>query len=140
MLAQVSHTATIDQVSEMTRTDYLAIARPSRLGEPMLLGRLTLISAAAALALPTLAQSSTQLTGTITDSNCGAKHGMAGMTPAQCTKACIKSGASYALVSGDKVYTLKGDKTMMDKYAGAKVTIAGDADGTTVNVKSIKPA
>ncbi len=106
----------------------------------MRLRRLTLISAAVTLAFPMLAQSSTQLTGTITDSNCGAKHGMAGMTPAQCTKTCIKSGANYALVSGDKVYTLKGDKAMMDKYAGSKVTVAGDADGTTVNVKSIKPA
>jgi hypothetical protein len=105
-----------------------------------MLRKLTLLSAVALLALPMLAQSSEHLTGMVTDSNCGAKHGMGGMSAAQCIKACIKSGASYALVSGDKVYTLKGDKAMFDKYAGAKVVVDGEANGTTVTVKSIKPA
>ena len=39
---------------------------------------------------------------------------------AQCTRECVKSGSDYALVVGDKVYTLKGDKAAFDKFAGAK--------------------
>jgi preprotein translocase subunit YajC len=46
----------------------------------------------------------------------------------------------YALVVGSKVYTLKGDKAQIDKYAGEKVTIKGEASGNTITVKSIAAA
>jgi len=43
-------------------------------------------------------------TGEVSDSMCGAKHMMSGSVA--CTRACISKGSNYALVVGDKVYTL----------------------------------
>jgi hypothetical protein len=65
---------------------------------------------------------------------------MASVTPAQCTRECIKQGSDYALVSGGKVYTLKGDTKLLDKYAGRNVTVTGEISGTTVAVSSVSPA
>ena len=59
-------------------------------------------------------------TGTVSDAMCGAKHGMPG-DAAGCTRGCISKGSKYALVVGDKVYTLEtGDKAALatlDKQA-----------------------
>src|SRR5947209_12305457 len=85
-------------------------------------------------------QSSRTLTGTVSDSMCGAKHMMKDATPAKCTRECVKQGSDYALVSGGKVYTLKGDAKEIDKYAGQNVTVTGSVSGDTVTVKSIAPA
>ena len=41
---------------------------------------------------------------------------------------------------GDKVYTLKGDKTAIDKFAGANVVVKGTTSGSTVTMESIKAA
>jgi len=62
---------------------------------------------------------------------------MKNLTPAQCTRECVKQGSDYALVVGSKVYTLKGDKAQIDKFAGQKVTIKGETSGDTITVKSI---
>ncbi len=86
------------------------------------------------------AQTSAKFTGTLADSMCGAKHATPGAASASCTKKCIKDGADYALVSGDKVYTLKGDKAAMDKLAGTSVVVEGESDGKVITVKSIKAA
>ena len=56
------------------------------------------------------AQASQEITGTVTDAMCGKKHMMQGASAAVCTRACVKNGADFALVIGEKVYTLKGDK------------------------------
>ena len=87
-----------------------------------------------------LAQADQTLTGTVSDSMCGKKHMMAGKTAAECTRACVKEGSDYALVVGDKVYTLKGDGAAIDKLAGAKVTVKGKLSGSTVTMASIKAA
>jgi hypothetical protein len=71
---------------------------------------------------------------------CGAHHMMKNATPAQRTRACVKEGSDSALVSGTKVYTLKADKTQLDKYAGQKVTIKGEANGNTITIKSVAPS
>jgi hypothetical protein len=65
---------------------------------------------------------------------------MKDMSAADCTRMCVKGGSDYALASGDKVYTLKGDKTQFDKYAGQNVTVKGKVDGKTIAVESIAPA
>jgi hypothetical protein len=75
-------------------------------------------------------------TGVVTDSMCGAKHMMA--DAAECTRACVSKGSSYALLVGDTVYTLKGHESEMDKLAGRKATVTGTADGTTIQVASVK--
>jgi hypothetical protein len=93
-------------------------------------------------AVPALAAGKSQtLTGEVSDSMCGAKHEMPGKA-ADCTRACVKHGANYSLVVGDKVYTLQtSDQAALDsldKLAGAKAKVTGDVDGTTITVKSVK--
>jgi hypothetical protein len=85
-------------------------------------------------------QSGQTLTGTVSDTMCGVKHMMANMSPAQCARECVKEGSDYGLVSGGKVYTLKGDSKRIDKYAGETVTVTGDVSGTVITVRSIAPA
>jgi hypothetical protein len=81
-------------------------------------------------------------TGQISDAMCGAKHQMG--SPAECTRACVKQGSKYALVVGDKVYTLQtDDKTTLaglDKLAGEKAAVKGKLEGDTINVSSVAPA
>jgi hypothetical protein len=61
------------------------------------------------------AQLSQTLAGTITNAMCGAHHMMQGKTPAQCARECVKTESDFALASGGKVYTLKGDKCQFDR-------------------------
>jgi hypothetical protein len=102
---------------------------------------LTFVTAGLALSASlVVAQADQTLTGTVTDAMCGKKHMMHGKTPAQCTRECVKSGSDYALVVGDKIYILKGDKAAIDKFAGANVVVKGKTSGSTVTVESIKAA
>lgn len=82
-------------------------------------------------------------TGTVSDSMCGAKHAMAG-DAAGCTRACVGKGSKYALVVGDKVYTLdtsdKDALATLDKQAGAKATVTGAEKNNTITVSSVKAA
>ena len=92
-------------------------------------------------AVPALAAGKTEtLTGEVSDAMCGAKHEMQGKA-AECTRVCMKHGSKYALVVGDKVYTLEtSDKAaldMLNDLAGAKAKVTGEVDGTTIAVKSV---
>jgi len=78
-------------------------------------------------------------TGTVSDAMCGAKH----MGPAaECTRGCVSKGSKYALVVGDKVYTLdttdKAALATLDKQAGAQVTVTGTEKDNTITVSSVK--
>ncbi len=84
------------------------------------------------------AQSSQTLAGTVSDAMCGAHHMMQGTTAAQCTRECVKRGSDFALVSGGKGYTLKGNKSQFDKFAGENVVVKGKVTGTTISVDSIR--
>ena len=79
-------------------------------------------------------------TGQVSDAMCGAKHMMAG-SPAECARACIGKGSKYALVVGDKVYTLETkNKSAMDslnKLAGEQATVTGKLNGETIEVSSV---
>ena len=93
------------------------------------------------IVLSTLAasgQSSQTLTGTVSDAMCGAHHMMQAKTAAQCTRECVKQGSDFALVSGGKVYTMKGSKSQFDKFAGENVVVNGKVPGTTISVDSIR--
>jgi hypothetical protein len=80
-------------------------------------------------------------TGKVSDSMCGAHHMMAGVSDADCTRACIKQGAKYALVVGDKVYILEGgDANMLYKLAGQKATVTGTLKEKAISVTSVAPA
>ena len=87
-----------------------------------------------------IAQDAKTLTGTVSDAMCGKTHMMQGASAAKCTRECVKAGTDYALVVGDRVYTLKGDKAAIDKFAGANVVVKGKLSGSTVTVESIKAA
>jgi hypothetical protein len=75
------------------------------------------------------AASGKTFTGTVSDSMCGA---------------CVSKGSKYALVVGDKVYTLEtSDKAALatlDKQAGAKATVTGNEKDNTITVSSVKAA
>ena len=94
-----------------------------------------------ALGVSGFAAKALTFTGTVSDSMCGATH-MG--DPAQCTRGCVAKGSKYALVVGDKVYTLDtSDKKaldMLDKQAGAKVTVTGTEKDNTITVSSVKAA
>jgi hypothetical protein len=98
----------------------------------------------ASLAVPAVlaAGKAQTFTGQVSDSMCGAKHAMPG-SPAECTRACVGKGSKYALVSGEKVYTLEtSDKTaldQLDKLAGEPAKVTGTADGDTIAVTSVAP-
>jgi hypothetical protein len=82
-------------------------------------------------------------TGVVSDAMCGAKHEMPG-DDAGCTRGCVSKGSKYALVVGDKVYTLdtsdKDALATLDRQAGAKVTVMGTEKDNTITVTSVKAA
>ena len=82
-------------------------------------------------------------TGKVSDSMCGAKH-MESSDEAGCTRVCVGKGAKFALVTGDKVYTLdtsdKAALATLDKNAGGKVTVTGTENGNTIAVTSVTAA
>lgn len=82
----------------------------------------------------------TTLTGVVSDAMCGAHHSMKGMSDADCTRMCVKAGQSYALVVGEKAYTLSGHSADLDKYAGQKVVVKGKLSVNTVAVESVTAA
>jgi nitrogen fixation protein FixH len=81
-------------------------------------------------------------TGEVSDSMCGAKHMME--NKAECTRACVSKGSNYALVVGDKVYTLNtSDKSALDELntlAGQQAKVTGTANGDTIAVSKVAPA
>jgi hypothetical protein len=93
---------------------------------------------AAAAAEETNSAPQTTFAGVITDSQCGARHAEgSGKSPAECTLACVKSGAKFALVNGDKVYKLEGNANDLSRWAGQRVKIVGARSGDTITVTSV---
>ena len=87
-----------------------------------------------------LAQDTT-LEGTLSNTHCGLKHATASKDSAGCVNACIgANNAKYALVVGDKLYTLDGGVTAdYQKLAGLSAKVTGRVDGTTIHVTSVAP-
>jgi hypothetical protein len=98
---------------------------------------------AVALIPTSLAAKTQTFTGTVSDAMCGAKHMMPG-DDAACLRACVQKGSKYALVVGEKVYTLdtkdKATLDTLDKLAAAKATVKGEANGDTIEVRSVTAA
>jgi hypothetical protein len=76
------------------------------------------------------------LVGIITDTTCGPKPGM----DARCVRACVRTGAKYALYDGRQLYNLSNQE-VGDKYAAQRVRIRGTLDESAGNVKveSVQP-
>ena len=79
--------------------------------------------------------------GMITDTQCGAKHPAAiGKMAADCTLACVRGGEQFALVDGDTIYLLEGDRIALKRGAGRRVRIVGTLNGRKISVISVVTA
>jgi len=101
---------------------------------------ISVFSATAFLSLYAAAGHKQTFTGEVGDSMCGKKH-MEGETAADCTRACVSHGSSYALIVGDKVYTLqttdKAALATLDSQAGKTATVTGILNGDSIDVSSV---
>jgi hypothetical protein len=97
---------------------------------------LTIFASAALI----LAAAPKTFTGVITDAMCGKDHSMMNVKPdAKCVTECVKMGSKYALIVGDDVYELSGQK-IPEKFAAQKVTVKGTLNGKTIEVESVTAA
>ena len=101
---------------------------------------IALLSAFAVPAIQQARAADQPLDGVISDSMCGRKHMESGKTDAQCTHTCVKKGASYALVTKDKVYTLAAKPETIARLAGKHVQVEGRVNGNTITVTSVHEA
>ena len=103
----------------------------------------TVVILGAGMAMPSFAAKAETFTGEVGDIMCGAKHEMGG-SKADCTRDCVKQGSKYALIVGDKVYTLeskdKGTLDQLDKLSGMQAKVTGTADKDTIQVSSVAAA
>ncbi len=95
-----------------------------------------LLLSAVSFSLRAFAAGKQTLTGEVGDAMCGRKH-MEG-APAECTRTCVQHGSKYALVVGDKIYSLdSSDKSVLaflDQQAGKNATVTGTVTGDSVEV------
>ncbi len=84
--------------------------------------------------------------GQISDSLCKSKHEEAAedqgkMSDHDCTVACVKGGSKYVLLGSDgKVYDISNqDFKDLEKNAGARVKVTGEAKGSSISISKIDP-
>ena len=78
--------------------------------------------------------------GVITDSYCGARHRRGSQqSPAECARACVRKGATYVLVDGDRRYQLAGQDDALDRLAGQRANVTGTLEGSAIAVTSAAP-
>jgi hypothetical protein len=65
---------------------------------------------------------------------------MPGKSDAECTRACVKHGAKFAIAADGKVFVLAGKTAEVDALAGKKATVTGELKGDTLTVSSIAAA
>lgn len=77
--------------------------------------------------------------GMLTDSYCGARHARnSNRSSTECTRVCVRHGASYLLISGNTRYVVQGDKAQLNSFAGQRVTIAGELHGNSIGAHSVR--
>jgi len=82
--------------------------------------------------------SSQTFAGMITDSHCGARHSMkSGKSSAECARSCVRNGAHYVLVDGDRNHPLDGNSKQFEALAGERVEVVGMLEGDTIKVKTV---
>src|SRR5262249_250378 len=75
--------------------------------------------------------------GMVTDSRCGARHlRNSRLSSAECARQCVREGASYVLVDGNRRYKLVGSQSELAKYAGQRIRVSGTRQGETIQVSS----
>jgi len=79
----------------------------------------------------------TRFTGMITDSICGARHMRnSHLSSAECAQACVRKGANYVLVDGERRYLLIGGEDSVARLAGVRVNVIGTLEGDAILVNS----
>jgi hypothetical protein len=97
--------------------------------------------AALAIVLGSAVANAKTFTGVITDTMCGASHGMMkGQPDDRCVKMCAKASSEYALFDGKTVWKLSDQKAPA-KFAAKRVTVTGtyDEKSKTIKVTAIAP-
>lgn len=83
----------------------------------------------------------TLFAGMITDDRCSARHvPSSDSSPAECVQACVRKGAHYMLVDGDKSYRLDGSEDKFSKVAGQRANVLGELSGDTIRVSAVSTA
>lgn len=78
------------------------------------------------------------LNGMVTDSYCGARHiRNSNRSSTECARICVRRGAGYILVNTDGSYLLRGNKVMLNTFAGQRVKVVGTLDGHSIGVRSM---
>jgi hypothetical protein len=81
--------------------------------------------------------------GIISDSHCNGEHrpsDAANAPPSACVQGCIRKGASYVFVAGDRIYTVRNqDFADLEASAGRTVEVSGSARGTELTLASVAP-
>jgi hypothetical protein len=76
--------------------------------------------------------------GMVTCSRCFAKHSAKiGATATDCARVCIRDGANFTFVNGDRTYLLEGDPAALKRVAAQRVQIVGAFSGGTITVASV---
>ena len=88
--------------------------------------------------VPLGTQNQRSFAGLITDDRCGARHAPnSAKSSTECVEICIRRGAHYALVNGDKSYLLDGNVEDLGKLAGQRADVVGSLTGDTIKVSSV---
>lgn len=78
--------------------------------------------------------------GEIADSLCGRTHTkQPGLGSTGCTRYCVSHGAQYMLISGTKIYQLRGRTELLENFAGLHVNITGKIHGNSIDVENVTP-
>jgi hypothetical protein len=81
------------------------------------------------------------LTGTVSDSMCGAQHTWrSARVRLSARENASKGGTEYAWVVGKKLYMLEGHEAELDKVAGMKAKVKAKTSAETLTVQSVVPA
>ncbi|HYU45409.1 MAG TPA: hypothetical protein VEK84_04430 [Terriglobales bacterium] len=90
-----------------------------------------------AIAAPSFAGDSSTVNGWVSDSKCGVKGANAGA--AECTKKCIKEGASMVVVTdGDQKILTVENPDALKGHEGHHIAVTGHVDGDKIHVESAK--
>ncbi len=92
-----------------------------------------------------------EFVGVVTDTECGPNHapmiakGGMGQDDRECTRICVRKGATFGFVNSGGGGNAKGFYQLDDQdspapYAGRRVRILGRREGDTIFVKSLTPA
>ena len=101
---------------------------------------LAVLFAATIPAIQQVQAASQPIEGVISDTMCGKKHMLQGKTDAECIAECLKGKVSYALVAGDKVYTITAKPQTIAPFTGKHVRVEGSVKGNTITVTAIHEA